>query len=249
MRRGLSRIDAEAAGPAAPNYKQPQGGPLTAVRLRTRRLILAGLAGSLDCDTADRRVVMRNAGGDALDAVIAAVGVPPRTRRPPTMHRSQAIPDTHARPDYTCRPGGVTSRPRTLSASQGPSPACAGEGGSSSKHSDPRRGYAGHALQFAAVAWATLQPFFGFLQGAWLVWQLFFTTVPQVNLQHVTCAAWTWPTEPTSNPATAIAPAPSQPRNPRRETLAPAFSASLLIFSIIPTSFAVELERNTHAPP
>jgi hypothetical protein len=56
------------------NYKQPEGGPLTRKRLRTRREILAGLAAHVAIDDRHRRVVMRNGGGDALDAVIAAVG-------------------------------------------------------------------------------------------------------------------------------------------------------------------------------
>ena len=56
------------------NYKQPQGGRLTAKRQRVRRVILAGLAGHVVISEAHRRVIMRNGGGDALDAVIAAVG-------------------------------------------------------------------------------------------------------------------------------------------------------------------------------
>jgi hypothetical protein len=56
------------------NYKQPEGGPLALKRLRTRRAILAGLAAHVAIDGAQRRVIMRNPGGDALDAVIAAVG-------------------------------------------------------------------------------------------------------------------------------------------------------------------------------
>jgi hypothetical protein len=56
------------------NYKQPQGGRLTAKRLRTRRVILAGLAGYVGISGAHRRVIMRNGGGDALDALVAAVG-------------------------------------------------------------------------------------------------------------------------------------------------------------------------------
>jgi hypothetical protein len=56
------------------NYKQPEGGPLTARRLRTRRAILDGLAGHVAIGPGHRRVMMRNGGGDALDAVIAAVG-------------------------------------------------------------------------------------------------------------------------------------------------------------------------------
>jgi hypothetical protein len=56
------------------NYKQPQGGPLTRKRRLTRRAIVHGLAGLVELDDRQRRVLMRNAGGDALDAVIAAVG-------------------------------------------------------------------------------------------------------------------------------------------------------------------------------
>jgi Protein of unknown function (DUF429) len=56
------------------NYKQPQGGPLTPRRRRTRRSILDGLARHVDLEEAHRRVLMRNGGGDAFDAVIAAVG-------------------------------------------------------------------------------------------------------------------------------------------------------------------------------
>jgi hypothetical protein len=56
------------------NYKQPEGGPLTPKRRRTRRAILEGLAPRVDITDADRRRIMRNGGGDALDAVLAAVG-------------------------------------------------------------------------------------------------------------------------------------------------------------------------------
>jgi hypothetical protein len=56
------------------NYKQPEGGPLTSRRRRTRRVILDGLTGHVSMSDAQRRVIMRNGGGDALDAVIAALG-------------------------------------------------------------------------------------------------------------------------------------------------------------------------------
>jgi hypothetical protein len=56
------------------SYKQPTGGPLTRKRLRTRRAIVAGIARYVAVDGGHRRVMMRNAGGDALDAVIAALG-------------------------------------------------------------------------------------------------------------------------------------------------------------------------------
>lgn len=56
------------------NYKQPAGGPLTPKRLRTRRAILEGLTHHIRISPEHRRAIMRNGGGDALDAVIAAVG-------------------------------------------------------------------------------------------------------------------------------------------------------------------------------
>ncbi|MDB5311626.1 MAG: hypothetical protein JWO38_5828 [Gemmataceae bacterium] len=56
------------------NYKQPAGGPLTRKRRRTRRAILAALAGMVKIGDREGRVMMRNPGGDAMDAVIAAVG-------------------------------------------------------------------------------------------------------------------------------------------------------------------------------
>jgi len=56
------------------NYKQPAGGPLTAKRRQTRHLIISALKEFIELSESDRRVMMRNPGGDALDAVIAAVG-------------------------------------------------------------------------------------------------------------------------------------------------------------------------------
>jgi hypothetical protein len=56
------------------NYKQPAGGPLLRKRLRSRHAILEGLSRHLTIYASQRRVIMRNGGGDALDAVIAAVG-------------------------------------------------------------------------------------------------------------------------------------------------------------------------------
>jgi hypothetical protein len=56
------------------NYKQPEGGALTPRRRRTRHAILAGLAPRISIPDALRRRMMRDPGGDALDAVIAAVG-------------------------------------------------------------------------------------------------------------------------------------------------------------------------------
>ena len=56
------------------NYKQPAGGPLTAKRRKTKRAILDATAGRIEMTDRHRRTVMRNPGGDALDAVLAAVG-------------------------------------------------------------------------------------------------------------------------------------------------------------------------------
>lgn len=56
------------------NYKQPTGGPLLPKRLKTRHAILDGLAEFVLISPGHRRVIMRNGGGDALDAVIAALG-------------------------------------------------------------------------------------------------------------------------------------------------------------------------------
>jgi hypothetical protein len=56
------------------NYKQPEGGPLTARRRRTRGALLDGLSRLVEFEERHRRSMMRNGGGDALDAVVAAVG-------------------------------------------------------------------------------------------------------------------------------------------------------------------------------
>jgi hypothetical protein len=56
------------------NYKQPKGGPLARVRRRTRHAILAQLGTWVALGDRHTRAVMRNPGGDALDAVLAAAG-------------------------------------------------------------------------------------------------------------------------------------------------------------------------------
>ncbi len=56
------------------NYKQPTGGPLSSKRLRTRSRILEQLSDHVAIPPRLRRVMMRNPGGDAIDAVLAAVG-------------------------------------------------------------------------------------------------------------------------------------------------------------------------------
>ena len=70
------------------NYKQPEGGPLTPKRRRTRRRILDGLAPHVRIEDAERRRIMRNGGGDALDAVLAAIGAAKSWRQ--SDHRSIA---------------------------------------------------------------------------------------------------------------------------------------------------------------
>jgi hypothetical protein len=56
------------------NYKQPAGGPLTAQRRRTRRAIVEAVHSHVEIPPPLLRTIMRNPGGDALDAVVAAVG-------------------------------------------------------------------------------------------------------------------------------------------------------------------------------
>jgi hypothetical protein len=56
------------------NYKQPQGNPPDAKRRRTRRAILERLDETVWITGKRRRILMSDGGGDALDAVLAAVG-------------------------------------------------------------------------------------------------------------------------------------------------------------------------------
>jgi ferric-dicitrate binding protein FerR (iron transport regulator) len=56
------------------NYKQPGAAPLEPKRRRARRAILCGLAQRLVIGPGQRRLMWRDPGGDALDAVIAALG-------------------------------------------------------------------------------------------------------------------------------------------------------------------------------
>src|SRR5262245_8293436 len=51
------------------NYKQPQGGPLISRRRRTRWAILDGLASHVLLQATHSRILMRDGGGDALDAI------------------------------------------------------------------------------------------------------------------------------------------------------------------------------------
>jgi hypothetical protein len=76
------------------NYKQPTGGPLTAKRLRTRRTLLDAVARRVRISAQHRRTIMRNPGGDALDAVIAALGAAESFRDAdhPTISRHPRYP-------------------------------------------------------------------------------------------------------------------------------------------------------------
>lgn len=56
------------------NYKQPAGGPLTPKRRRTRHVLFDAVTKVVAMSDRDRLRAMRNPGGDALDAVIAAMG-------------------------------------------------------------------------------------------------------------------------------------------------------------------------------
>jgi len=57
------------------NYKEPAAKTVSAPKRRTRRAILAGLEEFIEIPAAQRKAIYANPGGDALDAVIAAVGV------------------------------------------------------------------------------------------------------------------------------------------------------------------------------
>ncbi|MEM6314244.1 MAG: DUF429 domain-containing protein [Planctomycetota bacterium] len=56
------------------NYKQPGGKPVDDKRHTTRRTIFTGLKNLIDIPPHHRRKAMQDPGGDALDAIIAAVG-------------------------------------------------------------------------------------------------------------------------------------------------------------------------------
>ncbi|WP_144059835.1 DUF429 domain-containing protein [Rhodopirellula sallentina] len=56
-------------------YKQPGGKPPDELRRKNRRQILAGLSGVVEMSPYRRKVIMNNPGGDALDAVLAGIGI------------------------------------------------------------------------------------------------------------------------------------------------------------------------------
>lgn len=55
-------------------YKQSGGKPPDAVHQKTRQVILSGIQPAVEISPYQRRVIMRDSGGDALDAVLAGVG-------------------------------------------------------------------------------------------------------------------------------------------------------------------------------
>lgn len=85
------------------NYKEPGGGTLAAKRLRPRWDILDGLAPHVTISRAQRKVIMENGGGDALDAIIAGIGASDamrRARQEPGMASGLVVRETKAR--YLC---------------------------------------------------------------------------------------------------------------------------------------------------
>lgn len=56
-------------------YKQAKPGRVAARFIKTRKTILAGIEPFVEIDETSRRTMLNNPGGDALDAVLAAVGV------------------------------------------------------------------------------------------------------------------------------------------------------------------------------
>lgn len=56
-------------------YKQTKPGRVAAKHVKVRKVILAGIEAFVEIDEKQRRTILNNPGGDALDAVLAAVGV------------------------------------------------------------------------------------------------------------------------------------------------------------------------------
>ncbi len=71
----------KALGLPHQRYKQPAGGALTTVRRQTRRIIVDALARVVTLSPSQERLMMRNPGADALDAVLAAYAAVRGVRR------------------------------------------------------------------------------------------------------------------------------------------------------------------------
>jgi hypothetical protein len=96
------------------NYKQPTGGALTSKRRRTRATILARASRLVRISPQHRRQIMRNPGGDALDAVLAALGAAqgwqatePRRRRKPPTPSARGVHLRLNRPPLHCPPMAI----------------------------------------------------------------------------------------------------------------------------------------------
>lgn len=76
-------------------YKQAGAGSLSPARRAVRRTILAGLSGWVSVGRVRRETLLRDNGGDALDAVIAAVGA--AQSWPRTHHRAVASQPRYVR--------------------------------------------------------------------------------------------------------------------------------------------------------
>jgi hypothetical protein len=66
-------------------YKQPQKGPPTAARSAVRQQILVSLGQWVTMSTAQQCTLLTNPGGDALDAVLAALGTAQSWATPPPL--------------------------------------------------------------------------------------------------------------------------------------------------------------------
>jgi hypothetical protein len=76
------------------NYKQPAGGPLEPKRRHTRAVLYAALRHLVDIPAPLFRRITRNPGGDALDAVLAALGTAHSAEHPSPLtpqHRREGL--------------------------------------------------------------------------------------------------------------------------------------------------------------
>ena len=75
-------------------YKQSGGKPPDAVHQKTRQAILSGIQPAVEISPYQRRVIMTDSGGDALDAVLAGMG----SYQAFQTHDHAAIADHHRYP-------------------------------------------------------------------------------------------------------------------------------------------------------